>query len=316
MRSADGTRIRAWWTRTAGPDVLLCPGLGTMPEAWPALLAPTSGVRVHSWYHRGTMGSTRPADESRITLADHTDDAVAVLDAAGLKRCVVLGWSMGVTVATELALRHPERVTGLLLITGAPGDSFEAVLGLPGLPPELRRLLGRGGATVLRAVGPLLDAVLHRVPVNAATTFLLRHSGLLSSVSAPDTIGQAVRQFFQHDWTWYFTLALALGAAPRQDLTGISCPTTVLAGRYDLLASPESVRRPLGPLPQARLRVLPNTHFLPLESPRVVAEELHLLLDRVDAVRRAMHDEEPPPPRKPRYRSVRGPLTPGSRRRA
>jgi pimeloyl-ACP methyl ester carboxylesterase len=90
--SSDGTRIRVWQTSADGPAVLLCPGLGTTPETWPALLLPSAGVRALSWYHRGTMGSARPEDESRIGLADHVADAIAVLDDAGIESCVLLGW--------------------------------------------------------------------------------------------------------------------------------------------------------------------------------------------------------------------------------
>ncbi len=302
--SADGTRIRVWRSDAEGPVVLLCPGLGTTPETWPALLLPTCGVRALSWYHRGTMGSARPEDESRIALADHVADALAVLDDAGIEQCVVLGWSMGVTVAAELALKHPDRVSGLMLVAGAPGDSFESMLGVSGLPSDLRRLVGLTGAKALRAAGPLLDLVLHRLPINDVTTFLLRHSGLMLASSAPEAVAGSMSRFMKHDWTWYFTLALALGQVPRQDLTGVTCPTTVLAGKYDLLASPESMAGPAGTLPQARMRVLPTSHFLPLEAPDVLAEELLLLVDRVDAVHRALCDLDPPP------------LTSGSRQRA
>jgi pimeloyl-ACP methyl ester carboxylesterase len=314
--STDGTRIRVWRTDSDGPPVLVCPGLGTTPEAWPDLLLPTCGVRVHSWYHRGAMGSERPADESRIELADHLADAIAVLDDAGIERCVVLGWSMGVTVATELALRHPERVSGLLLVAGSPGGSFESMLPIPGLPAEVRRALGRSGAKALRAAGPLLDSVLHRMPVNSVTTFLLKHSGFLLPASAPEALTEALRRFLRNDWGWYFTLALALGSAPRQDLTGISCPITVLAGRYDVLTTPDSMAKPVGGLPQARVRVLPNSHFLPLEAPDVVGEELVSLMERVAAVEWMLDDEEPPPRRTPRDRFLFPSLTPGSRRRA
>ena len=40
VRSADGTRLRAWTNDAEGPPVLLCNGLGTNPYAWPALLRP------------------------------------------------------------------------------------------------------------------------------------------------------------------------------------------------------------------------------------------------------------------------------------
>ncbi|MFD0206062.1 MULTISPECIES: alpha/beta fold hydrolase [Saccharothrix] len=282
--SADGTRIRLWRTDVDGPDVLLSPGLGAVPAVWPEL----PSARVHSWYHRGALSSDRPADPSRIEVSDHVADALAVLDDGGVERCVVMGWSMGVTVAAELALRHPDRVTGLMLVAGAPGDTFASALGIPGVPAAVRRLIGVGGVTALKAAGPLLDAVLHRVPV-------------------PDLGGRLVgslRHYLQHDWGWYFTLALALGRTPRLDLTGVTCPTTVLAGRYDFLASADGVLGAVAALPQARVRVLPNTHFLPLEDPGVIVDELELLLDRADAVRRAVQED------------VDGPLTSRSRPRA
>jgi pimeloyl-ACP methyl ester carboxylesterase len=315
VASADGTRIRVWRTRHHGPPVLLCPGLGTVPESWPALLLPAGGVTVHSWYDRGTMGSQRPADPTRIGVPDSVSDALAVLDDAGVRRCVVAGWSMGVTVAAELALRHPERVSGLMLIGGAPGDALAAVLGVPGLPEEVRRLIGVGGARALRAAGPLLNGVLPRVPVNDVTTFLLRHSGLLLPSSAPDAVAASISRFLTHDWSWYFTLALALGRWPAQDLSGLTCPVTVIAGRFDVLASAGSVARSIGALPQARFRRLAAGHFLPLEAPDVVVEELALLQERVDAVERVLTGAEPAP-RRARTAPARRALTSRSRHRA
>lgn len=269
--SADGTRIRLWRTDAEGPDVLLCHGLGAAPESWPEL----PFARVHGWYHRGTAESARPVDPARVEPADHVADALAVLDDGGVERCVVVGWSMGSTIAAELALRHPERVGGLMLVAGVPGDSFADMLGLPGVPAEARRLLGATGVTALRLAGPLLDGVLHRVPVP----------------HLPHPAVAALRRFLRHDWRWYFTMALALGRAPRLDLSGVTCPTTVLAGRYDPLACPTGVLDRVARLPQARVRLLPNTHFLPLEDPGVVVEEVALLLERASTVRQAVHDQ-------------------------
>jgi pimeloyl-ACP methyl ester carboxylesterase len=275
----DGTKIRTWQAPGEGPPVLLCPGVGSGPEPWPSL---TDRGGLLSWYMRGTMGSDRPVDERNISLDDHVSDAIAVLDEAGVERCVVMGWSMGVTIAVELALRHPERVAGLLLVAGAPGDSFDAML--PLVPKHVRRLVSNMSAKVLRQAGPVLDSVLHRVPVTDLTTFLLRHSGVIKPSSDPQAVTDAIGRFLQHDWRWYFTLALALGETARQDLSPIVCPVTLLAGRDDVLATTESMSGPVGALPQARLRVLPCSHYLPLEAPEVVSAELDLLLDRVRAV--------------------------------
>ncbi len=107
VTSADGTRLRAWTNDAEGPTVLLCNGLGTNPYAWPALLRRDCGVRVVSWNHRGVGGSDRPADPDRVGVEAFVEDAIAVLDDAGISRCVVAGWSIGVNTAFELASVHP-----------------------------------------------------------------------------------------------------------------------------------------------------------------------------------------------------------------
>jgi pimeloyl-ACP methyl ester carboxylesterase len=315
VTSSDGTRIRGWRTDNPGPPLLLCPGLGTAPEVWPALLLPSAGVRVLSWYHRGTMGSDRPVDESRIELADHVADALAVLDAAGVRRCVVMGWSVGVMVAAELARRHPERVSGLMLTAGAPGDLFGAMFSSLGIPAVVRRAVTLGGTHALRAISPLVDAVLHRVPVNRLTATLLQHSGFMLPGADVNVVAEMLKRFLQHDWRWYFTLAIAVGSVPARELRAITCPVTVLAGQYDILVSPERATKPVATLPQARVRIVPTSHFLPLEAPGVVTEELAMLVRRVKAVERA-RELARPPGGDPLDALIPPPLTYGSRRRS
>jgi pimeloyl-ACP methyl ester carboxylesterase len=307
--SADGTRIRMWRAGearagremagrdTGSRDVLLCPGLGTMPEAWPYLARPggEQSLRVHGWYHRGTLGSARPADPTRVRLADHVSDAIAVLDDAGITRTVVMGWSVGAAVAVEMAHRHPERVSGLLLVTGGPGNGFGGMFGgifgrldALGVPTVVRRGLARGAAKLVGDAGPVLNAVLHRVPVNRMTAAVARHSGVLRPASRTADVVAAGRRFLSHDWRWYGELAVALADEPAPDLAGVCCPVTVLTGRYDVLADARHVAKAVGALPQARIRMLPTSHFLPLEAPAELAAELRQLIERVDAVEGAV----------------------------
>jgi len=312
IRAADGTRIRVWRTGETGRDVLLCPGLGTMPEAWPYLTRPDAAdwLRVHGWYHRGTLGSARPRDTRRIRMADHVSDALAVLDSAEIDRAVVMGWSVGVTVAAELASRYPDRVAGLLLVAGMPGDPFGGILGILGVPPAVRRRLASGAARFVRDAGPLLNAVARRVPVNAATVSMVRHSGMMRPASAVPDVVAAGRRFLTHDWSWYGQLAMALAETGKPDLARVCCPVTVLAGRYDLLADPRAVARTVGPMPQARVRVLPTSHFLPLEAPDELADELGLLIERADAVIGAARwfDRSVPIPRQASESQSRSPV--------
>ncbi|MBA3957729.1 MAG: alpha/beta hydrolase [Parachlamydiaceae bacterium] len=49
------------------------------------------------------------------TIEQQADAMVALLDAIGIQQVVVLGFSAGAPVAFEVAIRHPDRVTGLVL---------------------------------------------------------------------------------------------------------------------------------------------------------------------------------------------------------
>jgi 3-oxoadipate enol-lactonase len=74
-------------------------------------------------------------------------DAEALLDALGLERAVVAGWSMGGFVAQRLALRAPGRVAGLALVSSDPGGP-EAVRADPAV---WARLTDRSGTPRERA---------------------------------------------------------------------------------------------------------------------------------------------------------------------
>jgi len=57
------------------------------------------------------------------TLAERTTDILAVMDAAGLDRPVVVGQSEGGLIAQLFAAQHPDRVERLVLLNTNPGRS-------------------------------------------------------------------------------------------------------------------------------------------------------------------------------------------------
>jgi pimeloyl-ACP methyl ester carboxylesterase len=287
--AGNGHHVRGWKTKDAGTArtaVLLCPELGAIPEAWPRSLATRTDLSTVSWYQRGSTS---------VTLDEHIEDALAVLDAAGVHRCAVVGWSVGSAVAVGLATRAPDLVRGVMLLGGAPGGRLHNLLDALGVPVPLRRLFATGSVRSLQLAGPVLEGAVRRLPVSERSARLLQLAGLAVPQGDPAAIGAALRRFLRHEWLWYTTLALALGGA-HAPVGTIACPLTILVGRHDLLTDVPSIVQPVAALPQARVRILPASHLVPLEAPDEVDRELRLLLDRIDTVEYARRGEEPPSP--------------------
>lgn len=281
VTSADGTVIEAWSNDADGPTVLLCNGLGTSPFAWPDLLEPDCGLHVVSWNHRGVGRSARPDDQDAVGVDAFVEDAVAVLDDAGVDRCVVVGWSIGVHTAFELAVQHPDRVSGLFAVAGVPGRTFASV-GAPLLIPRpLREPLAISVARLLEVAGPLLTPVARRIPVGPVSTTVLRHSGFMLPLARSTDVRRAVREFLTTPVDWYGHLAVAAARHPPVSLSRIEVPAAFVAGRWDLLASHRDMRSAAGRIDDATYVALFGTHFLNLERSKEVTRLLREFVERV-----------------------------------
>lgn len=280
VTSTDGTPIAGWRNDGAGPSVLICNGLGTPPAAWPRVIAAERGFRVASWYYRGTGGGERPSDHERITVDDHVQDALSVMNAEGIDKALLARWSLGVNVGFELARQYPERVAGILAVAGVPGGTFQSIGGRLNVPRRLRYGLGYSGAHVMRRLGPALSWTAQRIPLNRVTATVINHSGMMLPAAKPEWVIPALEEFREHDFEWYFTLALAGAKHQPMDLGFVSVPVTLVAGQHDVITSTDDMINAAGRVPHALLRVLPGSHFLPLEYPEELAEELDSLAQR------------------------------------
>jgi pimeloyl-ACP methyl ester carboxylesterase len=110
-----------WTSAGSGPAVLLIQGVGVIGAGWtPQIDAMASRFRTIAFDNRG-IGSSALGDHT-LTIEAMADDALGVMDAAGVDRFHVVGHSMGGLIAQQIALAAPNRVKSLaLLCTFASG---------------------------------------------------------------------------------------------------------------------------------------------------------------------------------------------------
>ncbi len=205
-----------------------------------------------------------------------------MLDAAGVRRAPVLGWSMGVNTMFELALRHPERVSGLFAVAGVPGGTFATMLAPTRLPRPVRKAVTVGLSRGMRLLGPLVTPVSSRLPVGPLLTRLLSHSGFMLPVAEPELTARALRAYLQTPVDWYFHLALHSHRHKKISLSRIEVPSVFVAATWDLLSGPREMRSAVAHLPDATYVELSGSHFVQMEKPALVHAELLTFLQRLE----------------------------------
>jgi len=239
-----------------GPAVLLLHGHTLDHRIWDDVvprLRP-AGLRAIRPDLRGHGKSTVPP--KGYTFGHHAADAVAVLDAAGVDRAVVAGFSLGGGIALELALTRPERVAALALVAPVmPDRPFE-----PEFMDNLRRVARVARSEGIRAAmaGPWAESPLFSVSLarpgvrEKVMPILLDFPGAEYLATERDRV--------EREWT-----------VPDR-LGEIAVPTVVLVGGEEMAGFRAYAREAAEGIPGARLEEIPGCgHLLPVEVPERVA---------------------------------------------
>jgi len=160
----DGIQVRYGRSGAGEKTVVLLHGFGGDLDNWLFNVGPLAAVA-------DVVALDLPGHgESDIKLPGITVEALAAfvsafLDRLGIERCHLAGHSLGAAVAAQLALEHPERVAGLVLIAPAGMgadinmeyiDGFVAAAG----KKDLKAVLGLLFADESLVTRPLVDSVL------------------------------------------------------------------------------------------------------------------------------------------------------------
>ncbi|WP_309606397.1 alpha/beta hydrolase [Phenylobacterium sp.] len=234
--------------------VLLVNGLGSQMTRWPEAFCEklaAKGYRAIRLDNRDTGLSTWPAD--KYSLRDMADDAVAVLDAAGVKQAHIAGVSMGGMIVQRLALDHPGRVlsmTSIMSTTGEastmqPHPAAAAVLTAPAPDPasDYDAYLAHGISNA-RIIGS---------PAHPWTDDEIRNRVVAEYARAFNPPGVA-RQM----------AAVRADGDRTEALKGLTLPVVVLHGADDPLLPKAGGEATAAAIPGAELRVVPGMgHDLP-----------------------------------------------------
>jgi non-heme chloroperoxidase len=215
-------------------------------------------ARYHAYAldQRGHGDSERPA--CCYTVDDLAADTVAFLDAAGIERATLVGHSGSCFTARRAAVNHPDRVAGLVLIGAPLSLAKPAVLAFQAavhaledpVPAQFAREFQAGAAHV-----PLPEGFLE---------------GLVAeSLKLP-----------AHVWKAALDGLVAFDDAA--DLGRITASTLLIWGDHDAVVSLEDQQRLKEAIPDARLKVYPETGHSPhWERPERVAADLDASRDRI-----------------------------------
>ena len=107
--------------RGRGPALVLTHGLGDGLETWDAVVDELAEHhRVVRWDLRGHGGSERPASAEAYSAEIAVADLLDVMAQAD-DRPALVGHSLGGYLSLLIALRHPEQVRSLVMISSGPG---------------------------------------------------------------------------------------------------------------------------------------------------------------------------------------------------
>ena len=112
----------------SGPPLVMIMGLGGTVEHWPPQIVAALGkkYRLIMLDNRG-MGHSS-ADATTFTYKLFADDVIGLLDALGVEKTHVLGYSMGSTITQELLLTYPQRFDKAIIhATSTDGSNVAAI---------------------------------------------------------------------------------------------------------------------------------------------------------------------------------------------
>lgn len=248
--------------RGSGPGILLAHGAGgSIAGNYGPILDDLATTHTVVGPDYPGSGDT-PRSPEPLLLDEVADTLVRTAVGAGVDRFTVLGYSLGTAVAVRIAVRHPERVTGMVLTAGFTYPDTRIRLAVQ----VWRDLLAAGDRTVLAR---------YLTFVGTGAT----HLNALSPAEVEAAVA-ALADFIPAGSPEH--VDLVAGVDTRADLPKVAVPTLVVATAEDGLATPEHSRQLAAGIPGAELVEIRAGHDIGHEAPDEWLGAIRSLLARVE----------------------------------
>jgi 3-oxoadipate enol-lactonase len=237
-----------------GFPLVLISAYGGNSEDWnlwaPKLRELSKHYKVVTLDNRGTGRSSIP--EGDYSIKTMSDDVAGLLNSLRVPKAHILGQSMGSLIAQELAINHPKKVEGLVLVSTSPGGSVYETI--PGQKEALEKLKwtfasppGMSPQTVMEEImGMCCQKEFFDKNKAKLMTYMPKYP---TSVSTLEKQYDAIMKFDTCD-----------------RLKKIRSKTLVIHGEEDKLCMPESARILVKQIPNANLKMFKQAGHLVLEE--------------------------------------------------
>ncbi|MEC4818376.1 MAG: alpha/beta hydrolase [Scytonema sp. PMC 1069.18] len=215
-------------------------------------------------------------------MRDHLTDLETLLDRLQVKKCLILGWSLGGILAMELALRLPKRVTGLILVATAarPRGNHPPVNWQDNLYTGIAALFSCIKSDWQWNIDTFGKRSLFRYLIQQHTPTAYGYIAKYGVPAYLQTSAFATRALYT---------ALRDGYNRLADLEQIQCPCLVLAGTEDRHITVESSLETSRYLKNSHWQCYPHTaHLFPWEIPDKVLSDIDHWLEKHPQVRTNM----------------------------
>jgi pimeloyl-ACP methyl ester carboxylesterase len=258
-RFAQAGRLRLRYRQEGeGPDLVLVHGVGSRLDDWDGVVTALGGsFRTLRFDLRGHGQSDKPPGP--YELEDFVADLESLVDALGIDRFHLAGFSLGGLIAQGFALAHPERLSSVMLISTVAGRTEE----------EKRRVMER------------LDVVANGIPGQHFENSLGRWFTDEFRRDNPDVIAAYSERNRQNDPAAYAAAYRVLATSDLADrLSGIRVPTLVATGEHDIGSNTRMARLMAERIANAKLHIFARLrHSILTEAPVEVARVMEEFLD-------------------------------------